>query len=119
MHFAQIHNKLVPNSFRVVNDADLVARMPRSLSGSPPLNRYQHAGRTVLVNNDGDYWIEGYQAKSTILENMSSIADPFRERYKNIVDLMAFEQKLWSELVSGRSVQHHMVRCPRLLVIPI
>lgn len=119
VHFARTYNKLVPNSFRVVNDADLVSRMPRSVSGSSPLSRYQHSGRTVLVNNDGDYWIEGYQSESTLLDKMSSIDDPFRERYKNVVDLMAFEQKLWSELMSGRSVQHHMVRCPSLLGSPV
>lgn len=132
--FAAIYNKLVPNSFRVVNDSDLVARMPRSLSGSAPVNRYQHAGRTVLINNSGDYWIEGYQPESLILTKMSSIQDPFRERYKNLQDLMAFEQNLWSELISGRSVQHHMVsilhlytrskypvaeRTPNILTVPV
>lgn len=108
MHFAKLYNRLVPNSFRIVNDADLISRMPRSLRSGNPLGRYKHAGRTVLVNEDGDYWIEGH-VDTRSFNRMVSLEDPFRERYKNISDLLAFEQSLWLELLSGRAVQQHMV----------
>lgn len=112
LYFARLYNQLVPNSFRIVNDADLVSRMPRSLSSSSPLGRYRHAGRTVLVNNDGEYWIEGQKTGVRPGTVMATLADPFVERYQNLQDLVTFEQQLWSQLVSGRSVQHHMVRLP-------
>jgi len=109
--FAKRYNELVANSFRIVNDADLVARMPRSYGSGSMLGRYKHAGRTVLVNDYGEYWIEGFN-DSLLDDDKSIISDPFREKYKDLDDLIAMEQKMWSELLSGRSVQHHMVRCP-------
>lgn len=111
LYFAKLYNELVPNSFRVVNDTDLVSRMPRSLAGSSPLGRYKHAGRTVLVNDDGEFWMEGQTAATANGMVLSALADPFREKYQNLQDLVEFEQKLWTQLLSGRSVQHHMVRC--------
>lgn len=107
LHFSRIYNRLVPNSFRIVNDADLVSRMPRSLPSGTHLGRYKHAGRTVLVNNDGDFWIEGHVQEEEI--SKTGFDDPFRDRYKNLQDLIAFEQRLWSELLSGQSLQNHMV----------
>lgn len=106
--FAKIYNELVPQSFRIVNDTDLVARMPRSYNGGSILSRYKHAGRTVLINDHGQFWIEGYN-DSTLDDDRNGISDPFRERFKDLNDLIAMEQKLWQELVSGKSVQHHMV----------
>lgn len=48
----------VPKHFRVVNDQDIVARLPRGFA-------YAHAGRTVMVKDDAEndedaaLWIEG------------------------------------------------------------
>lgn len=114
--FAKLYNRLVPNSFRIVNDADLISRMPRSLTSGNPLGRYKHAGRTVLINEHGDYWMEGH-VDTKSFDRMAPLEDPFRERYTNISDLFAFEQGLWSELLSGRSVRHHMVSEALLFVI--
>jgi len=54
--FVKRFNAAVPNAFRVVNDADVVARVPRSR-----LQNYFHIGRTVLVTNKPDraLWVEG------------------------------------------------------------
>lgn len=106
LNFVRLFNKLVPNAFRIVNDADLVSRMPRSLPSGTQVGRYKHSGRTVLINEIGNFWIEGHHAEG--YDRMISMEDPFRDRYKNIQDLIAFEQKLWSEMLSGRSLRHHM-----------
>lgn len=55
-------NKLVPNSFRVVNDADVFARLPRNkgIGSVPGLTNYYHVGRTVLTSPERpSLWVEG------------------------------------------------------------
>lgn len=109
INFARIFNELVPNAFRIVNDSDVVSRMPRSLSGSGPVDRYRHSGRTVLVHNDGAVWVEG-ENDHLLDDETTSVANPFREKYEDLSDLFQYEQDLWKELISGRSVKRHMVR---------
>lgn len=46
--FAELYDSFVGDSFRVVNNLDVVARMPRATMGRISLD-YQHAGRTVMV----------------------------------------------------------------------
>ncbi|CAN0549541.1 unnamed protein product, partial [Ectocarpus sp. 12 AP-2014] len=46
--FAELYDSFVGDSFRVVNNLDVVARMPRATMGGISLD-YQHAGRTVMV----------------------------------------------------------------------
>lgn len=108
-NFARRFNELVPNTFRIVNDSDLVSRMPRSLSTGGALNRYKHSGRTVLVNDDGDYWIEG-ESEEYSNATQSPIGNPFSERFSDLQELLEHEKQLWEQLLSGLSVKHHMVR---------
>lgn len=58
--FAQLYDSFVGDSFRVVNDMDVVARLPRGMLRGIPLD-YCHAGRTVMVVEDPAEtpWIEG------------------------------------------------------------
>jgi hypothetical protein len=79
----------------VVNDADVVARVPRSR-----LQNYFHVGRTVLVTNQPDQpvWVEGE----------SPGLDPLCERWGELADLIEAEVSLIQGLVSGTSLGDHM-----------
>lgn len=46
--FAELYDSFVGDSFRVVNNLDVVARMPRATMGGISLD-YKHSGRTVMV----------------------------------------------------------------------
>lgn len=110
--FALQYNRLVRNSFRIVNDTDVVVRMPKSI-GARACERYRHVGRTVLVNEHGELWVEG----DSIEDNDDgsgehyklAAMDPFRERYTDVAKLIEYEQQMWQQLVSGQSLRHHMV----------
>jgi predicted lipase len=97
--FCRAYNALVPNSFRVVNGADLVARMPQTparLRGG-----FRHVGRTVLVEENGDVWVQG--------EDGDGGSDAFPEPDMAKLDgLLARERQMWSLLISGKSLGHHM-----------
>lgn len=107
LNFARMYNDLVPNSFRIINDTDIISRMPRSVSEDRVVGKYKHSGRTVLVNRKGEYWIEG--VNESLVKKGRSVFDVIQERYCNASDMLEVEQKLWDDLLSGRSVQHHMV----------
>lgn len=106
--FARRYNKLVKNSFRVVNDSDVVVRMPKSI-GERNCERYHHVGRTVLINEDGAMWVEGEEVE----EMRNRVLDPLRERYSDATKLLEHEREMWDQLVSGRLLQNHMVGCKR------
>ena len=44
------YDRLVPDSYRVVNNLDIVARIPRS-SKANCLLQYEHVGKTVMVDD--------------------------------------------------------------------
>ena len=44
--FVQLYDKIVPNSFRVVVDGDIVP-------GLPPTRGYRHVGTSVVVDSEG------------------------------------------------------------------
>ena len=51
-------------AFRIVNDADIVPRLPRGGNVAGLLLDYEHVGRTVLVAENaadtfGGFWVEG------------------------------------------------------------
>eukprot|EP00171_Calliarthron_tuberculosum_P016524 IDg16524t1 len=117
--FARLYNDLVHDSFRIVNDSDVVVRMPKSI-GARACERYCHVGRTVLVNENGQLWVEGEDdngadgnnggdAVDEVARHKMSVMDPFRERYTDASKLLEYEQEMWRQLVSGRSLRHHMV----------
>lgn len=57
--FARLYDSFVGDSFRVVNNLDVVARLPRAALSTIALD-YSHAGRTVMVAEDPTEapWIE-------------------------------------------------------------
>ena len=48
MRFSQLSDRLAPHSFRIINQNDVVPRVPRS-SASNRVLEYSHAGRTVAI----------------------------------------------------------------------
>lgn len=105
-NFAHIFNKLVPNAFRIVNDTDIIARMPQSVSAEQLLSKYRHAGRTVLMNDAGELWVEGIH--NDILEDGEWT---WRDGKDALQELLTFEFKSWSEFFSSKAVKHHLVSC--------
>ena len=104
--FVKRFNDAVPNAFRVVNDADVVARVPRSR-----LQNYFHVGRTVLVTNQPNraVWVEG----------QSEGVDPLQERWGELSELIDAEVSLLQGLVSGDGVSDHVsVLLPALPALP-
>jgi hypothetical protein len=93
--FVKEFNEVVPEAFRVVNDADVVARVPRSR-----LQNYFHVGRTVLVTNKPGraVWVEGE----------SDGTDPLKERWGELSELIDAEVSLMQGLVAGNSLGDHM-----------
>jgi hypothetical protein len=91
--FARTFNELVPDAYRVVNDADVVARLPRTLSFD-----YHHVGSTVLVNADGKLWIEG----------QSPGKDPLKERWSTLEDLIRLEQRAFESIFNNEALLHHL-----------
>lgn len=74
--FARLHDLLCPHTWRVVNDLDLVARMPRS-SRINRLLEYEHAGRTVLISEAASsLWVEGESPGTCPLRDLSPFSTP-------------------------------------------
>jgi hypothetical protein len=96
--FARKFNELVPNAFRIVNGADLIARMPKSPSRFR--GGYRHVGRLCLVNENGTIWTEGVGDTTFDILLPSSTEE--------VEELIKLERKMWSLLVSGQSLGHHM-----------
>ena len=61
--FVRRFNRLVPKTFRVVNDADVIVRLPRNkgVGAVPGAGNYYHVGRTVLTSPEvaQGVWVEG------------------------------------------------------------
>lgn len=97
--FVELFNREVEEAFRVVNDADVVARVPRSRGFA-----YHHVGRTALVSKAqggsgrGSLWVEGE----------SDGVDPLRDRWSNLSDLVEAEVALLQGLIKGESLGDHM-----------
>jgi len=87
--FARKFNECVFDAFRIVNDSDLVARLPR--------NDYHHAGCTVLLNERGELWVDDHTGH-----------DPLLSRWGSLEDLLNAELTMIDSLVSGRSIAHHL-----------
>ncbi|EKX38677.1 hypothetical protein GUITHDRAFT_154652 [Guillardia theta CCMP2712] len=98
--FVRRYNDLVPNSFRVVNDADVIVRLPRNkgVGSIPGATNYYHIGRTVLLSPDAPVWVEGESAGD----------DPLSERWESLSDLLEAEVNLMQTLVEGRGFVQHV-----------
>lgn len=109
-HFKQLFNELVPHYYRVVNQQDVVARLPRTINAD--FAEYEHVGRTVLIDESyqpppnvetktGEHpafvWVEGESIAECPLRDMSLFTaknqssevgqEPAAEK-KNMIDSM-------------------------------
>ena len=81
--FARFFDGLGMEAFRIVNGADIVARMPRHANSAGALLDYEHVGRTVLVEEDPSklhkgFWVEGETAvEQCPLREVSPLSNPF------------------------------------------
>jgi len=98
--FVRRYNELVPNSFRIVNDADVIVRLPRNkgVGSIPGATNYYHIGRTVLLSPDTPVWVEGESPGD----------DPLSERWESLSDLLEAEVNLMQTLVEGRGFVQHV-----------
>eukprot|EP00746_Dinoflagellata_sp_MGD_P078422 gnl/MRDRNA2_/MRDRNA2_31364_c0_seq1.p1 gnl/MRDRNA2_/MRDRNA2_31364_c0~~gnl/MRDRNA2_/MRDRNA2_31364_c0_seq1.p1 ORF type:complete len:965 (+),score=201.88 gnl/MRDRNA2_/MRDRNA2_31364_c0_seq1:101-2995(+) len=84
--FASFYNSLGIDSFRIVNGADIVPRMPRHANSAGAILDYEHVGQTVLIS-DGDegspdvstgFWVEGESDGGACpLRDVSPFTNPF------------------------------------------
>jgi len=84
--FVRYFNEVVGSeAFRIVNDRDVVPRLPRSGSVASAVGEYEHVGRTVLIAEkaaeaDGfdGFWIEGTSDDAVCpLRDVSPLSNPF------------------------------------------
>jgi len=82
-HFEQVFAG--KEAFRIVNDKDIVARMPRHANSAGAVLDYEHVGRTVLIaeketeaSGFNGFWIEGSSPEATCpLRDASPLTNPF------------------------------------------
>lgn len=77
--FSQISDAIAPHHYRIVNDKDVVPRVPRS-STANRLLEYSHAGKTVAVATNGTkeaIWIEGQSAGTSPTQEVNPFFDRF------------------------------------------
>ncbi|CAM9475443.1 unnamed protein product [Ectocarpus sp. 8 AP-2014] len=103
--FAELYDSFVGDSFRVVNNLDVVARMPRATMGGISLD-YQHSGRTVMVAEDPEEppWIQGESGGECPLEE----TDPVMLLTQGNTDFFSAEIDFMKALFSGKGIDHHM-----------
>lgn len=92
--FARCYNAAVPETFRICNYHDGIARMPRAALG------FAHFGRTVLVDdrNGGRVLVAGESVHD----------DPLSERFHSWDEFVQYETKSLEALVRGHAIEHHM-----------
>jgi len=74
-------------AYRIVNDRDIVARLPRSGTVAGAVLDYEHVGKTVLVaeeakeaNGFAGFWVEGSSDEAACpLRDVSPLSNPFSE----------------------------------------
>ena len=82
--FSDLSDKIAPHHYRVINNRDIVPRVPRSTFANRLLE-YKHAGLAVVMTNSSDsteeeqmsLWVEGES------KGISPIADVSPFQYKN------------------------------------
>jgi len=80
--FARAFEELGMEAYRIVNGQDIVARMPRHANSAGALLDYEHVGRTVLVDEEGEvadgFWVEGASSDAACpLRDVSPLTNPF------------------------------------------
>ncbi|CAN0111908.1 unnamed protein product [Ectocarpus sp. 12 AP-2014] len=103
--FAKLYDSFVGDSFRVVNNLDVVARLPRATMGGISLD-YRHAGRTVMVAEDPEEppWIQGESGGECPLEE----TDPVMLLTQGNTDFFSAEIDFMKAILSGKGIDHHM-----------
>jgi len=74
-------------AYRIVNDRDIVARLPRSGTVAGAVLDYEHVGKTVLVaetakeaDSFAGFWVEGSSDEAACpLRDVSPLSNPFSE----------------------------------------
>eukprot|EP00871_Galdieria_phlegrea_P000331 jgi/Galph1/1299/GphlegSOOS_G6073.1 len=97
--FANQYNQLVPHSFRIVNDTDIIARIPRSHNFE-----YFHVGRTVLINQKG----ESTKSHIDMDQGQSGEEDPLDDTWSSLQEMLEAEWSLLQSLSKGSSLEHHL-----------
>ena len=72
-------------AFRIVNDRDIVPRLPRGAGAAGAVLEYEHVGRTVLIAERSEaaddfegFWVEGVSDEADCpLRDVSPISNPF------------------------------------------
>ncbi|KAA8495046.1 Lipase [Porphyridium purpureum] len=83
------YNERVPSSFRVVNETDVIARMPRG--------KFHHVGYTCLVSKDGNVWVDDFKGE-----------DPTMSRFsKSFAEMIESERNMMQSLLQGKSLNDH------------
>jgi len=85
--FAQFFESLYAGreAFRIVNDQDIVPRLPRGAGAAGAVLEYEHVGRTVLVAEQEEeaggfagFWVEGDSDDAVCpLRDVSPLSNPF------------------------------------------
>ena len=123
--FTQVYREANGDSYRVVNEHDAFARFPRNVH--PTLFNYDHAGKTVLLNN-ATYWVEKEKeveggreegvvqvpvsVASTTLSSSSSSSSSTSSSFPSSLELeplfLEAEWQLLNALLSGAALTSHL-----------
>ena len=115
--FAYSYNQLVPNTWRVVNDADAVTLVPRLLG-------YAHVGEKLTLSNDGlvDFGDDGANSDlgegdtvtdvaaniATILLKQGLSNEDAQEEIEELGALIEAEKEALSGLLDGSGMAEHL-----------
>jgi len=109
-------------AFRIVNDRDVVPRLPRTGNAAVGVLDYEHVGRTVLVAEreaeaDGfdGFWVEGSSdAEACPLRDVSPLSNPFSSgKLLGDVGMEAagFASQTWAKIdAAGKAKSRGMLR---------
>lgn len=115
--FAEYFNEAFgPAAFRIVNDRDVVPRLPRDSKAGGALMDYDHVGRAVFIAEDAGeandfdgFWVEGSSDEDkNPLRDASPLSNPFSEG--NLAgdvgkSAVGFAQEAWSKIDKAAKVK--------------
>ncbi|KAG5176703.1 hypothetical protein JKP88DRAFT_227518 [Tribonema minus] len=100
--FVELYNQLNGDSFRLVNNLDIVTSLPRQALASM-LAEYDHVGRTVVVDHEGvpgNVWVEGIDEGECPVR--------LRDAARAQKGLIETEMALLQSIVAGEAVSQHL-----------